>query len=400
MKSTMCNVEQSNTGQLLRMLHLVTDEKFIDFYNSIINRVPGCRHRYIVHQIDPYQPLKHIRQVCPFRKVDGSYFSSAAMRADLLDCDVLVVHSLTQQGARMIDAAPSSVRIVWSGWGADYYCFGPGGKRNLYSRETRQIASKIDFQRPGFNPITLARYLFKPVQRIYSKHSIMIPAIRKVEYFSAPLPNDYLLLKQWFGKCFSAKYIQLNYGNLEELFVGDCGSNGNDILVGNSASLTSNHVDVFRMLEKQDLNKRKVIVPLSYGNPAYRDVVLSYGNKMLGDNFHPIVDFIPLAEYNNLISSCACAIMNHYRQQALGNIGAVLFNGARLYLNKKNVTYEFFKKRGAHVYDIEEMNGVSEEVFSRITVEQRIKNVQVLKEMWGQDKVSENIYSFINSMRA
>ena len=56
-----------------------------------------------------------------------------------------------------------------------------------------------------------------------------------------------------------------------------------------------------------------------------------------------------------LLQSCGNVIMGHIRQQALGNIVAMLYVGAKLYFYKDSVTYTFFKNHGFTVFTIEEL---------------------------------------------
>lgn len=383
----------------MNVLHLVQDEKFIDFFARAMDLVVGIRHRYIVHTPNLNQPLRHIRQVNPFRQVDDSYFSTRVMKDDLANSDVLVVHFLTPQGARMIKAAPANVKIVWSGWGADYYHLLPRGEGGLLEPETREIARKLNLRRAGMNPLLHARLVLRPVRRFYIRHTLLMPAIQRVNFFSSPIPEDYLLLKDHLGNRLNASYVQLNYGNVEETFaLGSEGGEKRNILVGNSAVLTNNHVEIFRILANHNLAGRKVIVPLSYGDSDYRQIVLDYGQKILGSYFQPIINFLPLTDYNKLISSCSCVIMNNCRQQALGNIGSALYSGAKLFLNSRNITSQFFSERGAYIFDVDELMLVNDGIFSGLTSQQRKKNIKILEDFWGQRKVFENAFELIRKI--
>lgn len=383
----------------MNILHLAKDEKFIDFFAKTISIAGSNSHRFIITTAHIDQPLRYIREIEPYRKVDNNFFSSAEMYSDLQSCDVLLVHFLTLSAARMIMAAPNHVKIVWSGWGADYYHLLPGGESRLLGPDAHRIATKFDAQRIQKNPLLLARLVLRPLRRLYNRHKLLQPAIKRVQYFSAPIPEDYDLLKKYCGNWFSPQYIQLNYASVETFASKVENIEKRNILVGNSASLTNNHIEVFRLLKKHDLTHRKVIVPLSYGDAQYRQVVLDAGHNILGESFQPLVDFMPLNEYNNLIASCSCAIMNQYRQQALGNIGSILQGGARLFLNKKNVTSEFLRARGAYINDIEELNSENtQDLFSELSVDQKKRNILVLDEFWGQKIIELNILKFIECL--
>ncbi len=381
----------------MNILHLVQDEKFIYFFSSMMDSVGGGTHRYLVHKSSTDKYVNNIERVKPFRVVDDNYFHSELMQEDLESCDVLIVHFLTIQAAKMINHASERIKIVWSGWGADYYYLLSGGQAALMGPETQKLALKLSLIYAGINPIRYIRLFLRPLRRVYTRHVHLMPAIKRVQYFSAPLPSDYSLLRRNLGKIFSATYVQLNYGSLEETFsVGIEDIKGKNILVGNSASLTNNHIEIFNLLAKHELYDKKVVVPLSYGDSEYQKLVVEAGEKVLGDKFLPILNYLPLSVYNNLLSSCSFVIMNQYRQQGLGNIGTALYGGAKLFLNKKNESAVFFKENGFCIYDIDELTNKLNDPFVNLTIEQKNKNKTLLKKIWSHDLVEKNFFEFMN----
>jgi dTDP-N-acetylfucosamine:lipid II N-acetylfucosaminyltransferase len=111
---------------------------------------------------------------------------------------------------------------------------------------------------------------------------IVLRCFKKVDFFSAPIPDDFKLLRSSLGSRFKAEYVQLNYGNVPQTFLpGSEKLTGKDILVGNSATPTNNHVEVFKLLSDLDLRGHKVIAPLSYGDERYRDAIIKLYRWML-----------------------------------------------------------------------------------------------------------------------
>lgn len=377
------------------ILHLVQDEKFIDFFSAAMNATTGARHRFVVHTENPNATLKHIKTTVPFRRVSDAYFRSQQMADDLKAADVLVVHFLTKYAATMIKAAGETTRVVWSGWGGDYYYLIDGSENSLHGPETRAILKSLD--NSGFGKL---KHLLEPLKSVYRYRTRILPVLRRVDFFSSPLPNEFALLKEKFNGNFHAKFVQLNYGSVEANFVvGNVVNNGN-ILIGNSATPSNNHVEAFGIVQRLDLSDRKVIVPLSYGNPRYRDAVLKAGQSMLGDRFEPILDFVPLAKYNDILSTCTLAIMNHYRQQALGNIGALLYQGRKVYLNANNAAYHFLRDRGAQIFDIADLGRGQEKPFEPLDPATVKRNRQVMEDFWGTAQVEVNAQNFIDLVSA
>jgi hypothetical protein len=300
----------------------------------------------------------------------------------------------------MISQAPAHVVVAWSGWGADFYHLLPGGENALLGPKTREIARRMSMKAASQHPLAFAKWLLRSVRREYVRHTQLLPALKRIELFSAPIQDDYVLLKSALGKCFPALYGQINYGSVEQTFaIGGAALCGQDILVGNSASLTNNHVEAFLQLAKHDLSGRKVVVPLSYGDPAYREVILKYGSKILGEHFDPVINFMPLAEYNKRISRCSVVVMNHRRQQALGNIGTLVYKGAKLFLDERNVVYKFMQRRGAHVFSTSMLENDGNSIFSSLTDDQKRDNRRALEDYWGQDTVNKNAVEFIATLK-
>ncbi len=155
-------------------------------------------------------------------------------------------------------------------------------------------------------------------------------------------------------------------------------------------------MEAFQLIAKSNLLKRggKVVVPLGYGDPKYRDIIVKKGRELFGEQFIPIVDFLPLHQYNQILSSCSYAIMNHLRQQAMGNILTVLFMGAKVFFQPKNTAYSFLKKEGVVVYSIEQFQDEIQRKLSREEIE---KNRSILKKIWGRETILQKTKNIVSS---
>ena len=59
---------------------------------------------------------------------------------------------------------------------------------------------------------------------------------------------------------------------------------------------------------------------------------------------------MPLSEYNQILKKCGVAILNNFRQQAVGNTIALLWFGSKVFLSNKNPFYHYLKKIGVVIY--------------------------------------------------
>ena len=139
----------------------------------------------------------------------------------------------------------------------------------------------------------------------------------------------------------------------------------------------------------------KIFVPLSYGpNEVYKEEVIKRGTTLFGNSFVPLLDFMERTVYIDILASCTTGVFYHYRQQAMGNIIAMLYIGARVYLSNKNPAYQFFVKNGITVFDFDK----DYEVFKNTKLEINIvkKNRKMLSDMFSEQKVLEDIRNFMN----
>lgn len=297
------------------------------------------------------------------------------------DADIVVVHRMTLRSAPALHLARDTATRVWSGWGADYY----GTDVNPLAWQLAPQSERWERQQSN-----ILRRLDRVRTRWLGRGALQDTA-RRATAFSAPIPDDVPVFRRRFPG-FDGDLVQLNYETVEDTFsVGFEGELGDDILLGNSATITNNHFDVLTKLASAPLNGRRVWAPLSYGNRELARAVIEHGRRVLGDAFEPLEDLLPYDEYKRLVARCGIVIMGHRRQQAVGSIGAALWNGARVYLDGLNPLSTFLTGRGAHVFPIDGIGPTSFGDEERITVERCALNRDVLQAFWGREKALSNI---------
>src|SRR5690606_18378203 len=159
----------------------------------------------------------------------------------------------------------------------------------------------------------------------------------------------------------------------------------------------NNHLETIEILLELNINDQKVIAPLSYGDMKYANYIEKEGHKRLNGKFIAIRDFLPITEYNEIVRNCGIVIMNHYRQQAFGNIIACLWMGSKLYLSEKNIIYFYLKRLGIIVFSIEsDLHLNNNKVLVNLEHEEIINNRNILKEEFGELKLIQNLRSSIN----
>jgi dTDP-N-acetylfucosamine:lipid II N-acetylfucosaminyltransferase len=330
------------------------------------------------------------------------YPYSKALNEDLAWCDCLVVHFMDGIKAKIIMRAPKHLPVVWSGWGGDYYDLLPQGVDNQLGDETRRLVKMLNRKIGWTLPQLIQK--FKNIVTVVINHALytlwLKKAIKRVDYFSAPFPEDFDLLRSHFGNDFRPSYTQVFYGSVERTYVPGVESvYGNNILVGNSATAPNNHLEVFKMLSQLDLGDRKIVAPLSYGDADYRAAIISQGHALFGARFQPIVEFMPLDQYNTLIAQCSIVVMGHRRQQGGGNTVTQLYKGAKVFLDDVSTVYQYLKNRGAFVYTLHDLQTGGASVFDPLSDEQKLKNQEVLEAYAGNEVVLRSVRDFVQQIR-
>jgi len=360
-----------------KIFHIFNDEKFIDSTIKLFEEVYPNKSKYYILQSSK-EPFKHVSS----GKAISYFFQKQGDEKKLVDLiqdnkvEVVFLHAFGISKQLIANALSKEVIKVWFIWGSDLYWNWKLLKKDMFERET------FFFMYGGENKTSLRRKLvFNNFSLwLFSKYrnkKILLPKIlvkklennfltdfykvvQKIQIVVPIIPSEFDLVKSINTSLINAPF---EYGNIEDLSINTKAYNvkyANNILIGNSASPTNNHVDAFKHIVRYKQDGQKIIVPLSYGGKKdYIQFVIDKGNYYFGDKFMPILDFMPLMEYNQLISSCGFAVFNHKRQQALGNINAMGYFGAKVFLNGKSPIFKYFKKLGIHVFNINRINNDS-----------------------------------------
>lgn len=185
------------------------------------------------------------------------------------------------------------------------------------------------------------------------------PAIKNMGHLVSYIEGDVRLARQWYGA--KGKYHEcvMYPSNLyKEYRVPAKQGTTINIQVGNSATATNNHIEVFDKLlpfREQDI---AIYAPLSYGDDEYAQKVIKQGHALFGDKFKPLTKFMPFEEYLAFLGSIDIAIFNHKRQQAMGNTITLLGLGKTVYLRNDTTQWQFFKDKEIVVGDVEQFSGL------------------------------------------
>lgn len=335
-----------------KILNFVLDEKFIDEIIKTQDLFKDFEHEYYYILPPRKHSLKQIKDLQRVRMIRIKELNSLLNRTDI---GGIFLHSLYSYPIKMIAQIPSEIKVFWFAWGYDIYerpIGNPLIKLPLYRNFTH-----MELKKPQYLPIHIRKISNKIMKKfltngIHEKRTFL-KAIERINFFSGILPIEFDLVKNKIN--FKAKRVEYKYQYpLSDEYTMKIEYNGNNILIGNSANATNNHLDILHKLSDLNINDRKLIAPLSYGGDTlYIKSVKKYGSKIFGSNWLALDQLMTLDDYQNLISSCNVGIFLIERQQAMGNINMMLRRGCKVFLSETSVIYKHLTSLGIKVFSFE-----------------------------------------------
>jgi hypothetical protein len=240
--------------------------------------------------------------------------------------DKVVIHGLFNPWLVVyLSLHPKLLRqCVWCIWGADLY---------LYRLKRRTVKEHL-------------------TERLRGR------VIRRLGAIACFVRGDYELARQVYRT--EAPYIHSFYPNPVDFGLLDeaqpsPGDGARTLMVGNSGDPTNRHAEILDLLAPHRGADIRIVAPLSYGDKDNALAVTRYAQERFGAKFLALSEFMPAADYVGLLAGVDVAIMNHDRQQALGNVLAILALGKKVYLRSDTTPYSFFNEVGIKVFDTLEL---------------------------------------------
>jgi glycosyltransferase involved in cell wall biosynthesis len=204
-------------------------------------------------------------------------------------------------------------------------------------------------------------YLYKQVGSVSNSEINEVKRrtiIKNVAYITSPVEDEFRHVLDVYGG--NAQYKFAFYPLSKDFSEFKLAKSPHDdqivrILLGNSGYPTNNHLKAFSFLSKFRNENLEIYCPLSYGDKDYIKKVCTKGTQIFGKKFIPLLDFIRFDEYINILNTMDVAVMNHDRQQGLGNILMLLYLRKKIYIQPDTTTYKCLSRFGISLYDIKEI---------------------------------------------
>ena len=397
------------------ILHFVNDEKIINRTVEMFEeQFPGENIFVVANRL--HHPFKYVNGVpCIYSR--GEFLRRIE---DFSAPDRIYIHLLNKRKISLLRSLnlkrlkADGVKIYWIIWGLDLYnnLLEPAGFK-IYDINSLSIA--------GVRP-SIGNF-FALIGRLNRKFSanIIVRFVQKyVDYIvTDTTENDYDYLVRYYPSlaCKPRKdffYYPVDVvlgedlhksllrsdnednsagnGSGADLVGGSSAGNssvcngGGNIIIGNSGSASNNHLYAMSKIAALNLGARKVYIPLSYSCiRRYKRCVLEGGRKLLGSRFCPLLDFMPLEEYNKLQLSISVALYGNWRQEAVGNILVFLFMGTKVFLSRRNPVYEWALAHGLKVFELEGIT--QEQLDTPMTVSEKISNREIVQNSFTKERL-------------
>jgi dTDP-N-acetylfucosamine:lipid II N-acetylfucosaminyltransferase len=324
------------------IVHCMHAEKFIQpFIDFMVDNILDfeAKHKlFITRDFEKYS-IRIRSNIWSLEKNKLVYYAKLAFAMN--KADKIILHSLFNMRLIMLLAMQPWLlkRCYWVIWGGDLYSY--------------QLGKRV------FN--------------LWCNEVIRRFTIKRLGHFITHIHGDYELAQKWYGakgvwhECFM--YPSNLY---QEPPVQKTPHEGINILLGNSADPSNNHIDVLEKLRPYAAENIKIFCPLSYGDAEYAKQVADYGESIFGDKFNPLLDFMRFNDYKKLLVKIDIAIFNHRRQQGMGNITTLVGLGKSVYMRSDITSWDFFSQLGVTLFDINEFD------LQRISHDESMKNIKII----------------------
>ena len=378
------------------ILHFLLDEKIAE---QIISNFEGIssdnKYLVFVKEKEKFKHIKNSHQNILIFKYEKENINGII---EELKPTGIVLHAYHLEFAKILLELKYELKIAWVAWGFDIYGL-PKIKQNIYAPLTDKFLSRKEaflFFKRKLLANNLLRTIFFLFTKEQDRYSIVFKSLKKVNYFSTYLEEDYIYFSKYYPN--NLRFVNCTFTSIDQYLAGNEDVynqvEATNIIIGNSNTPESNHLDVIDKLKYKKLASSKVFVPLSYGeNDAYRKTVIKEGESCFGDRFEPLLIFMERQQYLNILMSCSVGIFYHYRQQAMGNIIAMLYLGARVYMYAKSPVYLYLKRNQINVFDFDTDFDIY--TIKKLPQTEVVANRKILETLFNKDKVNNDLSNLI-----
>lgn len=373
--------------------HLMVDEKFIDDFIKEADFISPKNNTYIF----TFKNANHVTSKSGIHALYGS-IELEALQEQITSKDKVFVHQLTYNAAKFLNSLNEKIEINAFFWGGDFlsdpiYL----NKKRLFGPKTLKLFNTY-LQHPFLYSKTPREFLGNLKNRVlsYPKEQRSIfetkkRAIQKINYILHWNEFDQKEVNRIYQSTTKFNYFFYEFG-LHSFTLDQKSKNQKEvtILLGNSDSISNNHIEAIDRIANLNATRVKVYCPLNYGiNPRYVQKIEAYGKKKLGTQFQPIKEFMQRDKYYEMVADVDFAIMNHYRTQGAANVFFLINAGIPVFMHHKSSLYQLLRDLKIEVYQEKDIPFFKEKIKAhKISVN---KNRQLLSAFLDGNRKMKNL---------
>ncbi|MEX1033254.1 MAG: TDP-N-acetylfucosamine:lipid II N-acetylfucosaminyltransferase [Cellvibrionaceae bacterium] len=221
--------------------------------------------------------------------------------------------------------------------------------------------------------------------------------ISRLGHFVTYIKGDYELARQWYnarGKYHECMMYPSNVFD-PQILANTQGEkevhSGQNILVGNSADPSNNHIEVLEKLLPYKGQDIRIYVPLSYGDQGHAQKVIEQGSQRFDDKFIPITSFMKFDKYLRFLESIDIAIFNHRRQQAMGITITLLALGKTIYMRSDVNQWKYLTEVGMYLKSVSELSLTS------LSEKEAMENAKLARSYFSKKRLAEQLSDIFRS---
>lgn len=376
---------------MIKTIHVHTDLKFfvgtnrfseLDFDNTIIIIGPPTTfvslHRdQAVFLSNSLRDLNRIVEICS-------------------DADLVVLYGLDVVKSYLATRLPQNVVVAWRFFGGELYWKNVAdylSERSLRLYRTYNIPRQLK---------RLFSQLKPSIMYGSSSNALFADAVKRIDLFLGLSEYEYdHLASHWHNLPRFVQLPMLDTATISGNIRNNIYNKDDLVIIGNSANIWNNHLDIIDLINNSNVDdKLSFLIPFSYGSGREYLNEVRRQIKKTPKNIRLLEDFMPRDTYFEFITTAKAAVINSYRQMAMGNIFVLLAQGVKIYLNPRNVIYHWLVDHAMSVYTIEDFaSDLACATSLELTSEKKRLNVAAIQQLECKFNVEEFTTHILAAMK-
>lgn len=373
---------------LMKILHLIIDHQVVERTMGIYEKVfPGCNDFVI---IDLYQsPIKHLSRLKEMKLINRGMGLKEGKSFDFSPYSHIVAHFMSMDSIDFIKSVPDNIHVCWEIYGWDLYDqFLVDKGIRLYYTNKYKYSKYFLFHTYAAGFIDFIHYLKGDKYCLkYQKRKQFKYIINRVDSIQYCCKYDAVYVENFSSREIPS-YEIFNYAL--SIVLGDLKDctfyEGRNIMIGNSASFSNNHLYVLDHIKELKVpSGLKIILPLSYGGiPQYsKEIVDKYTEVFSNNNITILKDYLPIHEYNQILASLNSIVLSAWRQESQGTAIMGFYLGIKVVMSERSPLYKWFKEIGFIVFTIENIN--IDDLFTPLSMSDKKHNRNIVIERYSDE---------------